>query len=305
MTELKSLPNSKLKLQSLAQMQSLPEAKLKSQTQAEAQDQLKFRPESQHQSPTEAKLKSQSDIAHGSQLQDSTPSTKNMFSSDMFNKISSSPKMARYPMFSRSFTHIDGEEYYEFKSFDVDEDGPKDKEDVANYFFDVDYAELVGKIHTSQVDNSLSSVVFTEKFEKDGPGKWFQDKLSLLDAPNLRHVSLRSGTASTCLVPSQTAGKKGKRPTQPFLAVWRGRCEGATERTAAARSKSDYFGCTTTYIGGLEYNELLKFSQSTPETRNRSIRFKVIFSGRCLHHSRKQYGNLSGFARKRKMNEVS
>ena len=307
--ERKPQSQAQLKPQSQAQLKFPPEGERKPQALSQAQlkpqsqAQLKFRPESQHQSPSEAKLKSQSDTARGSQLQDSTPSTKNMFSSDMLNKISSSPKMARYPMFSRSFSHIDGEEYYEFKSFDVDEDGPK--EDVANYFFDVDYAELVGKIHTSQVDNDLTSVVFTENFKKDGPGKWFQDKLSLLDAPNLRHVSLRSGTASTCLVPSQTAGKKGKRPTQPFLAVWRGRCEGATERTAAARSKSDYFGCTTTYIGGLEYNELLKFSQSTPETRNRSIRFKVIFSGRCLHHSRKQYGNLSGFARKRKMNEVS
>jgi len=128
----------------------------------------------------------------------STPLSKKIFSTSNLNKISSSPVMSRYPMFEK-IVHQGQEEYWEFRPFDNEEE----------IVFDVDQKELVGRIHTTQINNTLTSVTFTSAFNKEGPGEWFHDRLYSVEHRNLRHVSFRSTTAITLKVPSQQQASSG------------------------------------------------------------------------------------------------
>ena len=73
------------------------------------------------------------------------------------------------------FVHHDEEEYWKFLPFDSEDE----------IVFHVNQKELVGRIHTTQIDNTLTSVSFTPAFNKEGPGEWFQDRLYSVEHPNL------------------------------------------------------------------------------------------------------------------------
>ena len=182
------------------QLQSLPEAKgtefLVSQVSNSNSANLKAPPEAQLKSQPDALAFLGSKVANASsevaslplsyghgngRMSASTPkpmSTK-IFSSKSLSKIASSPSIRRYPMFSNTVQHNE-EEYYEYKHFDLENE---------SFAFDVDQAELVGKLHASQSNNAVTSVTFTEKFIAQGPGRWFQEKLQSKDHCNLRHIS--------------------------------------------------------------------------------------------------------------------
>eukprot|EP00985_Skeletonema_marinoi_P023665 scaffold15887_cov113-Skeletonema_marinoi.AAC.1 len=210
------------------QLQSLPEAKgtdfLVSQVSNSNSANLKAPPEAQLKSQPDALAFLGSKVANASsevaslplsyghgngRMSASTPkpmSTK-IFSSKSLSKIASSPSIRRYPMFSNTVQRNE-EEYYEYKHFDLENE---------SFAFDVDQAELVGKLHASQSNNAVTSVTFTEKFIAQGPGRWFQEKLQSKDHCNLRHISFCSLNAKANSVPFQQEGKKGKRASHPFI----------------------------------------------------------------------------------------
>ena len=106
-------------------------------------------------------------------------------------------------------------------------------------------------------------------------------------------------------------GRKGKLANHTNIVLFNGWCEGGSLRVAGKRQRridasaddgdEQTQTCTTAYKGGLTLEQLKHIATGDDNT---PITLQIQFSGKCVHRNDFNGGRLSGFARKRKMEEV-
>ena len=139
---------------------------------------------------------------------------------------------------------------------------------------------------------------------KKTSGDWFKDNIRACIPP---HVVLRAQNTTLLKLPCQkkNMGRKGKSANDTNIVLFNGWCEGGSLRVAGKRQRciddEQTQTCTTAYKGGLTLEQLKRIATGDDNT---PITLQIQFSGKCVHRNDFNGGRLSGFARKRKMEEV-
>ena len=149
------------------------------------------------------------------------------------------------------------------------------------------------------------SVVF-----KKTSGDWFKYNIRACIPP---HIVLRAQNTTLLKLPCQKKdmGRKSKLANHTNIVLFNGWCEGGSLRGNSKRQRridastddgdEQTQTCTTVYKSGLTLEQLKRIATGDDNT---PITLQIQFSRKCVHMNDFNGGHLSGFARKRKMEEV-
>jgi hypothetical protein len=203
------------------------------------------------------------------------------FSDSIRSQIALTPSISSLPFYSDRET-ISDIEYDIYQSFD-------------NKVFvtQISARELRGKLHVVISDGVVLSVNGLPSLTES----WFKDQMSKV-IPS--HIVLRPNTQKILKLPSQrkSFGRTGRKMEHAYYVVWFGWCLGSKKRTCEESSCGAC--CSTTYVGGLTLEELVKSASET----DCDIQLAIEITGQCKHRCDALLGNLSGNKRKQKIEEV-
>ncbi|KAL7491548.1 hypothetical protein ACHAWT_000863 [Skeletonema menzelii] len=196
------------------------------------------------------------------------PSNLNL--EEISRNVGGKPHISVYKHFHKEVT-INGLRYFMYKELQDE-----------TFSVTVPSLALCGQIVVSHDGSKLTSATLGPNFKG---GAWFRDEIVKATnfPPNSKATSFNRG--------------RGKRCKHPYLIYFTGWCTGRKDR----KGDGDGTTCTTSYVGGLDYDNLLLLAMKPNDSM---IKLEIRLNGRCVHCATEMLGQLRGPSRKRALENV-